>query len=49
MIFKTSQRTLDLINEMEVEFEQAKPYQYGVKRQTFNFNDWINKVVFKNR
>ena len=54
MIEQNIKHTLKLmelmeLNEIECTFEEVKPYQNGVKRQTFTFNEWINKIVFKKR
>tara|TARA_R110000782_G_scaffold129815_1_gene221460 strand:+ start:1652 stop:1795 length:144 start_codon:yes stop_codon:yes gene_type:complete len=35
------------LNKIPVTYEEVNPYQNGTKRKTFNFNDWINNVVFK--
>jgi len=46
-------RTLKLMDQMELNnitviYEVVEPYKYGTKRQTFNFNDWI-ELITKNR
>ena len=46
-------RTIKIMDEIELKntpvvYEVVKPYQYGTKRKTFDFNSWI-QYIFKNR
>ena len=46
-------KTLEMMDEIalrniDVVFEEVKPYQHGTERKTFNLNDW-KKLIFKTK